>query len=132
MRVAFLGVDEVRELDTVLDEEHRGVIADQVPVAFLSVETHCEATRIALGVGAATLAANGGKAHKGFGLLADSREQLGLGVFADVVGDGEGAVSAGAFGMHDALRDALAVEMLELFNQVEVLQQDGATRAGSQ
>ena len=29
------GVDEVGELDRVLDEEHRDVVADEVPVALL-------------------------------------------------------------------------------------------------
>jgi hypothetical protein len=46
------------------------------------------------------------------------------------VRDGERAVSA--FGVHHALRNALAVEMLEFFDQVEVLQQHRATWAGGQ
>jgi len=31
----FYGMDEVGEFDGILDEEHRDVVADQIPVAFL-------------------------------------------------------------------------------------------------
>ena len=41
----------------------------------------------------------------------------------------EGAVRAGAAGVHDALRDALAVEAGELLEQVLVLEQDRAADA---
>ena len=36
--LALLGVDEVRELDGVTDEEDRSVVSDHVVVSFLSVE----------------------------------------------------------------------------------------------
>ena len=41
------GVDEVRELDAVLDEEHRHVVADQVAVALVGVELDREAADVA-------------------------------------------------------------------------------------
>ena len=41
------GVDQVGELDRVLDEEHRDVVADEVPVAFLGVELDREAAHVA-------------------------------------------------------------------------------------
>ncbi len=132
LRVALLGVDEVRELDRVLDEEHRGIVADQVPVAFLGIEAQREATRVTLGVGAAFLAADGREAQEYRGGLADFREQLRLGVGTQVMGDGKAAVGAGALGMDHALGSALAVEVLQLFDQVEVLQQQRAARAGAE
>src|SRR5256885_1142978 len=49
-RVPLLGVDEVGELDRVLDEEHRGVVADEVVVALLGVELHRETARVTDGV----------------------------------------------------------------------------------
>ena len=52
-------------------------------------------------------------------------EDGGLGEAADVVGDDEGAERATTFGVGLALRDALAVEVGHLLNQIEVLQQDG-------
>ena len=34
------GMDQVGEFDGVLNEEHRDIVADQIPVAFLRVELH--------------------------------------------------------------------------------------------
>ena len=45
------------------------------------------------------------------------------------MGDGERAVGARALGVDDALRDALAVEVRELLDQVEILEQQTG-RAG--
>ena len=49
-RVPLLGVDEVRELGRLADEEHRRVVADHVPVAILGVELQGEAAASALSV----------------------------------------------------------------------------------
>ena len=122
-RVALHGVVEVRELERVAQEEDRRVVADEVPVALFGVELHGEAADVALGVGRAALAGHGGEAHEHLGLLADGREDLGLGVAGDVVGDGEGAVGARALGVHPALGDHLAVEVGELLQEPDVLEQ---------
>src|SRR3546814_15425472 len=57
------------------------------------------------------------------GLLANFREQLGTGVFSDVVRDGKGAIGPGAFGVHAALGDDFALEVSQLFQQPDVLKQ---------
>jgi hypothetical protein len=46
--VGFLlgGVDDVGKLDRVLDEKHRDVVADEVPVAFLGIELDREAAHV--------------------------------------------------------------------------------------
>ncbi len=46
LRVAFLGVNQVRELDPISDEEHGSVVAHHVPVTFFRVEFEREASRI--------------------------------------------------------------------------------------
>ena len=51
--MALLGMDEVGELVRVPHEEHRRVVADQIPIAFLGVELDCEATHVAFGIGCA-------------------------------------------------------------------------------
>ncbi|MNQ08762.1 hypothetical protein D3C85_215620 [compost metagenome] len=131
LRIALLRVDEIGELDRVLDEEHRRVVANQIPVAFFRVETYGETARVAFRVGTAAFATDRGKAREGGRLLAYFGKQFGLGVARNVVRDGKGAVGARTFGVHDALGNALAVEMLEFFDQVEVLQQQRATGAGA-
>lgn len=47
MGLGFYRMDKVRELDGVLDKEHRHVVADQIEVAFLCVELHRKAAYIA-------------------------------------------------------------------------------------
>ena len=43
-------VNDVRELDSVLDEENWYVIPDKVPITFFGVELHGEAPNIANGI----------------------------------------------------------------------------------
>ena len=38
VRLRFHGVNDVWELDSILNEEYRDIVADEVPVALLSVE----------------------------------------------------------------------------------------------
>jgi hypothetical protein len=70
-RVALDRVVEVGKLQRVAQEEHRRVVADQIPVAFLGVELDGEAADVALGVGRAALAGHRGEAGEQLGLLAD-------------------------------------------------------------
>lgn len=44
---------EIRKLDSILDEENRDVISDQIPIAFVGIELGCESADIANGVVAA-------------------------------------------------------------------------------
>ena len=70
-------VDQVGELDRILDEEDRDVVADEVPVAFLGVELHGEAAHIAREIAGAFVAGNRREAHEGGRLLARALEQVG-------------------------------------------------------
>ncbi|CAH0326074.1 hypothetical protein SRABI128_05160 [Microbacterium sp. Bi128] len=125
---ALLGVDEVRELDPVADEEHGSVVADEVVVALGGVELHGETAGVAPGVGGAGLAGNGGETDEHV-RLNTGLEQCGLGELRDVLGGLEGTEGAAALGVHDALRDALAVELRELLDQVVIGQDDRAVGA---
>ena len=73
------GMDEVGELDRVLDEEDRDVVADEVPVAFLGVELDREAAHVARQIGRALVAGDGREAHEDRRLLAGALEQIGAG-----------------------------------------------------
>ena len=57
-------VDQVGELDRVLDEEHRDVVADEVPVALLRVELHREAPHVARQIERALVAGHGREADE--------------------------------------------------------------------
>ena len=73
-------MDQVGKLDRVLDEEHRDVVADEVPVAFLGVELDREAAHVAGEVERALAAGDGREAHEGRRLLAGALEEVGAGV----------------------------------------------------
>ena len=79
-RVRLQGVDDVGERDGVTDEEHRDVVADDVPVAVLGVELHREAPGVTGGLRGVTAADDGGEAQGDVGALARLLEQLGPGV----------------------------------------------------
>ncbi len=126
----FLRMDEVRKFVRIANKEHRRVVADHIPVAFVGVELEGEAAHIALGVCCAALPRYGGEAQQAIGFLANFREDAGLGVLADIVSDSQCAVSSRAFGVDGALGNALAILMCEFFKELVVLHQERSARTG--
>src|SRR6201999_3826589 len=104
------GMVEVGETQRIAEEEHRRIVADDVPVAVLGIELEGGAADVAFRIGRAALAGDGREAREHGRLLPDLRENLGLGVPGDVVGYREGAVGTPTLGVHAPLRDYLAVE----------------------
>src|SRR3979411_1920324 len=129
--MALLGMNEVRELVWVAHEEHRRVVADEIPVAFLGVELDREAAYVAFGIGGTKLAGNGGETQDQW-VLGAGLQHLGLGVLRDIASDRQRAVRTPALGVHRTFRNALAVLVCELLNQLVVLQQHWAARAGAE
>ena len=126
-RVGLEGVDHVRELDRVADEEDLEVVADEVPVAVDRLELDREAARVARRLGRVLGADHGREADEDGRAHAGLRQHLGAGVFrgrlvADLAVGLEIAVRGGAAGVDDALGDALAVEMRDLLDELVVLE----------
>ena len=67
--VSLLTVNKVRELHRVLNEKDRGVVADHVVVALLSVELDGETSGISHCVSRAILTSNSGESQEQRGLL---------------------------------------------------------------
>ena len=128
VRVRLAGVDDVGELDGVLDEEDRDVVADQVPGALLRVELRREAAGVAHRVGRAARAQHRGEADEDRRLQALLGQDGGPRDLRGRTVGGEDAVRPGTPRVHDALRDPLVVEVHDLLAQVEVLEQDRAAR----
>ena len=126
------GVDQVRELDRVLDEEDRDVVADEIPVALLRVELHGEAAHVAGEIERALVAGDGREADEDLGVLAGSLEQVGAGDVGQGLVVLENAVGAIAAGVHHALGDPLVVEVEDLLAEREVLEQRRPPLAGLQ
>ena len=129
VRLFLDGMDHVRELDGVLDEEHRDVVADDVPVAFLGIELDGKAAHVARQVERTLAAGDGGEPHKGRRSFAGALEQIGAGVFRQRLVVLEEAMRAVAARMHDPLGNALVVEMENLLAEMEVLDQRRPARA---
>jgi hypothetical protein len=72
---------QVGKLHRILDEEHRHVVPDQIPVAFVGIELDGETTHVARSVHGASAAGHGGKAHEDGYLSARFGQHLGRGVF---------------------------------------------------
>ena len=132
MRLGFHRVDEVWKFDRILDEEHRHVVAHQVEVAFVGEELHGKTAHVTHGVAGTTRALHRGKTceHRGF-MLRRAQETC-LGQRRMVAVTLEIAMGARTTGMHDALRDALMVEVRDLFAHDEVFEQRRAARADFQ
>ena len=122
-------MDHVRELDRIANKERGEVIADQVPVTFGGIELGGEAPWVTQGFRGVVAMHHSREAHEhrcGF----TGGEYFGLGQVAEVVGHGEGAMGARAACVHHALRNAFAVEALQLLDQLHILQQHRAIGAG--
>ena len=128
VRLRLDGVDQVRELDGVLDEEDRDVVADEIEDAFLGVELDGEAADVAGGVRRAARAGHRREAHEDGRLDGRVLQEAGRRVLGHRLVQLEEAVRAGAARMHHALRDALVVEVGDLLAEDEVLQQGRAAR----
>ena len=132
VRLLLHGMDHVGELDRVLDEEDRDVVADDVPVAFLGIELDGEAAHVARQIEGSLAAGDRREAHEGRRLLAGPLENVGTGIFREGFVGLEVAMRAIAARMNHALRNALMVEMEDLLAEMKVLDQGRTARADLQ
>ena len=126
-RIGFERVNEVGELHWVTDEEDLQVVANQIPIAVLGVEFGGEAAGITQRFRAMAPVDDRRKADEDRRALALLLEQFGPGVLGDRLPADrpkrlEVSVRSGPSCMDDPLRDALPVEMGDLFDEVVVLQ----------
>ncbi len=128
---ALLGPNETRKLQRVAQEEHRGVIADDVVIALGGVELQREAPRVAPGVWAAALTGNGGEPDHRFG-CGSWLKHCRLGERADIIGHLEAAERTRALGVRLALGHAFAIELRQLLDEVVVMQQNRSVRPDAQ
>jgi hypothetical protein len=132
VRLGLGGMDQVRKLHRVLNEEDRNVVAHQIPVAFVRVELHGEAAHISCGVGRAAFAEDGRETDEDRCLLSDFAEERGACELGNRFRALEKAVCRRSARMDNPLGDALVVEMGDLLAKDEVFEQRGAAETGLQ
>jgi len=123
LRVSVQGVVEIGELEWVTNEENGGVVAHQIPVAFVCVKFQGETADIAVGIGVSALSRSRGKAGKHRRDFADFAEKCCLCVWRNILGDGEFAVRTPAFGVHAAFGKNFSIQVCHFFKMPHILQQ---------
>src|SRR5439155_10157887 len=108
-------MDEVGELDRILNEENRDIVADEIPVAFLRVEFDRKTTHIARKVRRSLVSGYGREPHKHGRFFAGPLKNVGLGDFGQRFVSLKETVSPVAAGMDHPFRDPLVIEMENLF-----------------
>ena len=131
-RMTFLRADEIGELEGIADEEHRRVVADQVPVALFGVELDRKSANVPFRVGGAEFARNGGESGQHRRLPAHLGKKPCPGEAGNVPGNGKGTECTPTLGMHDPFRDPFPVLVRQLFDELVVLHQHRPARSGGQ
>ena len=126
------GVDQIGELDRVLDEEHRDIVADEVPIALAGVELGGKAAHVARQVGRTLVARHGGEAREGRHLDADLVEDRRARILRDRLLQLEMAVHPVAARMDHALGDPFVVEVEDLLARDLVFEQLRPARTRAQ
>ena len=115
---------------SVLDEEHRHVVADEVEVALACIELGREAADVANRVGRAPGAGDRREPHEHGCRPPLLAEELGPGHICQRLRAGERSVGAGAARMDDPLGNPLVVEPRQLLAKMKVLDQRRAAITG--
>ncbi|MNE31343.1 hypothetical protein D3C80_1249070 [compost metagenome] len=122
------GMNEIRKLDCVLNEEDGNVVADEVPISFLGVELHGRAAHIPREIGRALVAGHCREPHEGRGLFTGPLKQVSLGVGGKGVIGLEIAMRAVTAGMNHAFWNSLVIEMENLLAEMKIIHEKRPAR----
>ena len=123
-------MDEIGKFDGISDEKDGGVVSDHIPVALFRVELQGKSPDITDRIRRPLFSRDGGEASEDLRLFTDLRKYLRLCVLCDILSYRQDSVRPGCFRMDDPLRDTLAVEMRQLFEEMMVLDQSRASFSG--
>jgi len=122
--VSLLGMDEIRELNRILNEENRGVVTNHVVVTILSIELDGKTSGISVAIVGTTLTGNSGEAGENGSSLANVLKEFGLGELRNIMSKFKVTMGTSTLGVDNSLRNTLSVEVSELVNKVEVLEEE--------
>lgn len=115
-------MNPVRKLHRILDEEHGKVIADEIEVALIGVELDRETPHVPRRIRRAALARDRGESDKDRRALAGLGEKRRARELRERFVAFEVAMRAGASSVHDALGNALMIEVNDLLAEDEVFE----------
>src|ERR1700733_13835377 len=127
IRLFFYRVNEVGELDRVLNKEHRNIVSNDVPIALLRIKLDGKSADVACEVRRSLAAGYRRKPYDRGRPLTGALEQVGPRVFRHrfvVLKEAMGCISSG---VDDSLRNTLMVKMEDLFAEVKVFEESGAS-----
>ena len=128
MRLGFDGMNQVRKLHRVLDEEHRHIVADQIPIALIGVKLDGKATYIARRILGSALTCDGRESYKHRRNFARFLKRGRAGDFAHRLIRFKKTVRARSTRVNNALRNALMVKVGKLFAEYKIFEQSRATQ----
>jgi hypothetical protein len=120
-------MNNVRKFDGVLNEKHRNVVTDDVPVTFLSVDFYGEAADVARQVGRAFVTGHRRETHKQRRFLPCSLEQIGFRDVRQRLIVLEITMRSKPAGVNHPLGYTLVVEVEDLLTEVKVFERGGST-----
>ena len=129
VRGGFDGVDEIGKFDRVLDEEHRDVVTNQIPVALFGVEFGRKATHVTGQIEGPFVTRHGRETGECRGFLAHTLENVSGREVGDRLGQLEVPMHPVAARVNDTLWNALVIEVEHLFAKDVIFHQDRAARA---
>lgn len=131
IRFLLGGMDEIRKLDRILNEEDGNVVADKVPVSLHGVELHGKTAHIPRKIGRPFVAGDGREPHEGRGLLTRPLKQIGPGMGGKGFIGLEVAMGSIATSMNHTLGDSFVIEMENLLAEMEIIHDKRAARTNS-
>jgi hypothetical protein len=114
IRLGLASVDNIRELDRVLNEKHRDVVSNNIPVTLLGVELDRKSANITNSIRRSTRSKYSRESEEDGGLTRCVGEDFGTSDIRSRFKEGELSKCAGASGMYDTFGDALVVEAVDL------------------
>lgn len=120
-------VNDIRELDSILDEEDGDVVSDNVPVALFCVELDCESTNITNSIGATTATKDCRETKEDWsgagGVGQDTSRSDIFRAFKEL----EGAVCSSSSSVNYSFGNTFVIESVNLLTTGVVFEQGGAS-----
>ena len=132
LRIALHRMVKVRKLQRIANEEHRRVVAHQVPVALIGIELDRKTANVALRISSASLARHRREPHKHISTLAHRGKKARTCIVRYIVRNGEMSESPAPLSMHTTFRNHLTVEMRQLLHHPQILKQHRSAPSRSQ